>query len=244
MEELNLKQLINIIWNGKKYIIITIILSVLLGIGYSYFLVTPKYESSTTLVLAKAEEKVSNEISTGITQTDLNLNKNLVSTYRELIRSKTVIRQVMDNLKITDLKENTLRNNVSVSSVKDTELIEITVRDVNPERATNIANEIAKVFTVQVAEIYNINNVHVIDKAEVNNVPYNVHHTKDIVVIALIGAILSIACIIILSLLDTTVKTQEDVEKVTGMIILAEIPEISFDLKVGEKDNEKRITCK
>lgn len=235
MEELNLKQLINIIWNGKKYIIITIILSVLLGIGYSYFLVTPKYESSTTLVLAKAEEKVSNEIATGITQTDLNLNKNLVSTYRELIRSKTVIRQVMDNLKITDLKENTLRNNVSVSSVKDTELIEITVRDVNPERATNIANEIAKVFTVQVAEIYNINNVHVIDKAEVNNVPYNVHHTKDIVVIALIGAILSIACIIILSLLDTTVKTQEDVEKVTGMIILAEIPEISFDLKVGGK---------
>ncbi|MEE0127110.1 MAG: Wzz/FepE/Etk N-terminal domain-containing protein [Clostridia bacterium] len=235
MEELNLKQLINIIWNGKKYIIITIILSVLLGIGYSYFLVTPKYESSTTLVLAKAEEKVSNEISTGITQTDLNLNKNLVSTYRELIRSKTVIRQVMDNLKITDLKENTLRNNVLVSSVKDTELIEITVRDVNPERATNIANEIAKVFTVQVAEIYNINNVHVIDKAEVNNVPYNVHHTKDIVVIALIGAILSIACIIILSLLDTTVKTQEDVEKVTGMIILAEIPEISFDLKVGGK---------
>lgn len=235
MEELNLKQLINIIWNGKKYIIITIILSVLLGIGYSYFLVTPKYESSTTLVLAKAEEKVSNEISTGITQTDLNLNKNLVSTYRELIRSKTVIRQVMDNLKITDLKENTLKNNISVSSVKDTELIEITVRDEKPERATNIANEIAKVFTVQVAEIYNINNVHVIDKAELNNVPYNVHHTKDIAVIALIGAILSIVCIIILSLLDTTVKTQEDIEKVTGMIILAEIPEISFDLKVGGK---------
>ena len=102
MEELNLKQLINIIWNGKKYIIITIILAILLGIGYSYFLVTPKYEASTTLVLAKAEEKVSNEISTGITQTDLNLNKNLVSTYRELIRSKTVRRQVMDNLKITD----------------------------------------------------------------------------------------------------------------------------------------------
>lgn len=233
MEELNLKQLINIIWNGKKYIIITIILSVLLGIGYSYFLVTPKYEASTTLVLAKAEEKATNEISTGITQTDLNINQNLVSTYRELIRSKTVIREVMENLKIKDLKETTLKNNITVSSVRDTELIEITVKDENPERATNIANEIAKVFTVHVAEIYNINNVHVIDKAELNNVPYNVHHTKDIAVIALIGAILSIVCIIILSLLDTTVKTQEDIEKVTGTIILAEIPEISFDLKVG-----------
>ena len=232
MEELNLKQLINIIWNGKKYIIITIILSVQLGIGYSYFLVTPKYEDSTTLVLAKAEEKA-NEISTGIRQTDLNINQNLVSTYRELIRSKTVIREVMENLKIKDLKETTLKNNITVSSVRDTELIEITVKDENPERATNIANEIAKVFTVHVAEIYNINNVHVIDKAELNNVPYNVHHTKDIAVIALIGAILSIVCIIILSLLDTTVKTQEDIEKVTGMIILAEIPEISFDLKVG-----------
>lgn len=235
MEELNLKQLINIIWNGKKYIIITIILSVLLGIGYSYFLVTPKYEASTTLVLAKAEEKATNEISTGITQTDLNINQNLVSTYRELIRSKTVIREVMENLKIKDLKETTLKNNITVSSVRDTELIEITVKDENPERATNIANEIAKVFTVHVAEIYNINNVHVIDKAETNNIPYNVHHAKDIFVFVLIGVIFSIVSIIIISLLDTTVKTQEDIEKVTGMIILAEIPEISFDLKVGGK---------
>ncbi|MFR7545025.1 MAG: YveK family protein [Clostridia bacterium] len=233
MEELNLKQLINIIWNGKKYIIITIILSVLLGIGYSYFLVTPKYEASTTLVLAKAEEKATNEISTGITQTDLNINQNLVSTYRELIRSKTVIREVMENLKIKDLKETTLKNNITVSSVRDTELIEITVKDENPERATNIANEIAKVFTVHVAEIYNINNVHVIDKAETNNIPYNVHHAKDIFVFVLIGVIFSIVSIIIISLLDTTVKTQEDIKKTTGMLILAEIPEISFDLKVG-----------
>ncbi len=233
MEELNLKQLINIIWNGKKYIIITIILSVLLGIGYSYFLVTPKYEASTTLVLAKAEEKAINEISTGITQTDLNINQNLVSTYRELIRSKTVIREVMENLKIKDLKETTLKNNITVSSVRDTELIEITVKDENPERATNIANEIAKVFTVHVAEIYNINNVHVIDKAETNNIPYNVHHAKDIFVFVLIGVIFSIVSIIIISLLDTTVKTQEDIKKTTGMLILAEIPEISFDLKVG-----------
>jgi capsular polysaccharide biosynthesis homolog ywqC len=233
MEELNLKQLINIIWNGKKYIIITIILSVLLGIGYSYFLVTPKYEASTTLVLAKAEEKATNEISTGITQTDLNINQNLVSTYRELIRSKTVIREVMENLKIKDLKETTLKNNITVSSVRDTELIEITVKDENPERATNIANEIAKVFTVHVAEIYNINNVHVIDKAETNNIPYNVHHAKDIFVFVLIGVIFSIVSIIIISLLDTTVKTQEDIKKTTGMLILAEIPEISFDLKIG-----------
>lgn len=233
MDELNLKQLINIIWNGKKYIITIIVLAIFLGIGYSYFLVTPKYEASTTLVLAKAEEKATNEISTGITQTDLNINQNLVSTYRELIRSKTVIREVMENLKIKDLKENTLKNNITVSSVRDTELIEITVKDENPERATNIANEIAKVFTVHVAEIYNINNVHVIDKAETNNIPYNVHHAKDIFVFVLIGVIFSIVSIIIISLLDTTVKTQEDIKKTTGMLILAEIPEISFDLKVG-----------
>lgn len=233
MEELNLKQLINIIWNGKKYIITIIVLAIFLGIGYSYFLVTPKYEASTTLVLAKAEEKATNEISTGITQTDLNINQNLVSTYRELIRSKTVIREVMENLKIKDLKETTLKNNITVSSVRDTELIEITVKDENPERATNIANEIAKVFTVHVAEIYNINNVHVIDKAETNNIPYNVHHAKDIFVFVLIGVIFSIVSIIIISLLDTTVKTQEDIKKTTSMLILAEIPEISFDLKVG-----------
>lgn len=232
MEELDLKQLIKIIWNKKWLIIIVMLLFAILGGIYSYYFVTPKYESSTTLVLAKTEEPVSNTVGgTAITQTDLNLNQNLVSTYSELIKSKTVLRKVLSNLGIEDIKEEELKRSISVNSVKDTELIEITVNNTNAKQVADIANEIATVFSEQIAEIYNINNIHVVDRAEEAKAPYNINHIKDIVLFALIGIVFSMAYILIANLLDTTIKDQENVERATDLLVLAQIPEISFEMK-------------
>lgn len=236
MEELDLRQTMKTLWNKKVVILIVALLSAILGGIYSYKFVTPKYESSTTLVLAKTDEPISNTIeSSAITQTDLSLNQNLVSTYRELIRSKTVLRKVLTNLEIYDLKEEELKRNISVNSVKDTELIEITVSNTNPKQAADIANEVANVFSEEVAEIYNINNIHVVDKAEEEKEPYNINHIKDISIFAFIGIVISIAYILIQSLLDNTVKDQETVEKSTELLVLAQIPEISFEIKIGGK---------
>lgn len=236
MEELDLRQIMKTLWNKKVVILIVALLSAILGGIYSYKFVTPKYESSTTLVLAKTDEQISNTIeSSAITQTDLSLNQNLVSTYRELIRSKTVLRKVLTNLEIYDLKEEELKRNISVNSVKDTELIEITVSNTNPKQAADIANEVANVFSEEVADIYNINNIHVVDKAEEEKEPYNINHIKDISIFAFIGIVISIAYILIQSLLDNTVKDQETVEKSTELLVLAQIPEISFEIKIGGK---------
>ena len=118
MEELDLRQILKILWNKKGSILIIALLFAILGGVYSYKFITPKYESSTTLVLAKTEEIVSNTINgSAITQTDLNLNQNLVSTYSELIKSKTVLRKVLSNLEIYDLNEEELKKNISVNSV-------------------------------------------------------------------------------------------------------------------------------
>ena len=74
-----------------------------------------------------------------------------------------------------------LRKSISVTSVKDTEFIEIKVTNTDPMLASQIANEIANVFTVNVAEIYSINNVHLVDQAEPANAPSNINHLKDFV---------------------------------------------------------------
>ena len=59
------------------------------------------------------------------------------------------------------------------------ELIKITVLKNAPDYARDIANEIAKVFIERVEDIYNIENVHVVDEAEVESIPSNINHTKD-----------------------------------------------------------------
>lgn len=231
MEELDLKELFNIFWNKKVQIILIVAIFIVLGIIYTIGFTKPMYSSSTTLVLATSEKDTANVNS--ITATDITVNSKLVGTYSELVKSKNILRQVISNLGI-DVKEGNLKNNVTVTSVKNTELIEITVTNENPKYAAQIANEIAKVFTDKVAEIYNINNVHVVDEAEVEGNPSNINHAKDIVIFAFIGLVLAVMGVLVANMLDTTIKTPDEIEKNFGVPVLVSIPLIeSFENERG-----------
>lgn len=236
MEELDLKELFQIFWNKKIQIILIVAIFMVIGVIYSIGFVTPMYESYTTLLLVKGESEGTQQTTTSdsITTTDLTLNSKLVSTYRELIRSKDVLRQVISNLNI-NVNEDDIRNNITVTSVEETELIEITVQNEDPTYAAKIANEIAKVFTEKVAEIYKINNVHIIDEAEIENTPSNINHVKDVVIFTAIGLIIAVMYVLIANMLDTTIKTAEDVEKLFKVPVLANIPLYNFENGKGGK---------
>lgn len=219
MEELDLKELFQIFWNKKIQIILLILIFMVIGIIYTLGFITPKYSSSTTLVLASGGNRQTNTI----TATDITLNSKLVSTYSELIKSKNVLRQVKSNLNI-NLDEEGLRNSIQVTSVKDTELIKITVTNEDATIAAKVANEIAKVFMGKVKEIYNIENIQVVDTAEIEKEPSNINHTKDVVIFAGIGLVVAVMYVLIANMLDTTIKTAEEVEKLFKVPVLVNIP--------------------
>ena len=222
MEEIDLKELFLMFWKRKAEIILIIAIFIVIGFIYSSVFTKPMYTSSTTLVLAGTNDEAC-ENQTSITTTDLTLNSKLVSTYSQLVKSNKVVRQVISNLGI-DIPEEELRNNISVSSVSDTELIKITVTTDNSKYSADIANETAKVFTSEVGEIYNINNVHVVDEAEESEMPSNINHKKDVIIFAAIGLVIAFAYVIIANMLDTTVKTEDDVERLVSLPVLASIP--------------------
>lgn len=231
-EEIDLKELFNIFWRKKLVIIlITIIFGVLGGL-YSVKYKVPEYKSSTTLLLAQNNASKISNMSNEITQTDITLNQKLVSTYSILVKSKTVLKQVLLNLNMDETLEEELKENIKVKEVEDTQVIEITYTNKDSRIAYLVANELSNVFCEKVTEIYNIDNVYIVDKAEIEEEPYNINHIKEILIFALIGAGISCAIIFVLSLFDTTVKTAEDVEKNTGLIVLAQVPEVKME---GEK---------
>ena len=228
MEELDLKELFNIFWAKKVQIILIIIIFAVVGFIYTVGFVTPEYTASTTLVLATSNTgdkttQTEQQSTNSITTTDVTLNSKLVSTYSELVKSKNVLRQVISNIGI-NVDEEELRSNVTVSSVEDTEIIEITVTNSNPSYAAKIANEIASVFTTKVGEIYNIDNVHIVDEAETPEAPSNINHKRDIIIFAFIGAVVACIYVLIANMLDTTVKTAEEVEQLFKLPVLASIP--------------------
>lgn len=233
MEELDLTQLFELFWNKKTEVILIILLFIVIGITYTICLVTPKYTSKTTLLLAT--EQGTGTTSSQTTATDLTLSSKLVSTYRELLKSSKIVRQVIGNLGI-DMSEDALKGSISVQAKSDANILEISVTNTDPELAAQIANELATVFSEQVKEEYfKINNVQVIDVAEVEENPSNINHAKDIIIFAFIGIVVAAAYVLIANMLDTTVKSAEDIEKLCSVTVLASIPLENFETKRGGK---------
>ena len=219
MEELDLKELFELFVSKWIQILLIVIVFAGIGIVYSMFFVNPKYSANTTLVLTTA----SNEGDKSITTTDVTLNSKLVSTYSEIVKSDAVLNEVINNLGLK-ISQNSLKGAISVSAVKDADIINITVTTDNAEEAAKIANELAKAFCEKIKELYKINNIKILDAAMPNNTPSNINHTKDVIIFAFIGVVVSAGYVLVSNMLDTTIKSTEDIEKGFKLPVLVSIP--------------------
>ena len=219
MEEIDLKELLEYFKGKVTWIIVAAIIMVALGNMYTILTRVPMYKSDTTIVL------VSENGTDNYNNTELQMNKNLVSTYSEIIKSRKVLTPVIENLKLNYTYE-ALKSHVIVSSVTNTEIIRITAIDRDPSTAAKIADEIASVFSTEIQKIYKLNNVSIVDKA-VNSVrPYNVNYIKDNLIYIAIGVVLSCGIIFIMFYFDTTIKTSEDVENKLGLTVIGIVPKV------------------
>lgn len=227
MEEINIKDLFEFFISKLRIVTLVVLIVVLIGAVYSLCFQDPMFESTTNMVLTgTASASGSNSNIKGedaITQNDLNLNAKLVATYREIIKSKTVLKEVINTL---DLEYTTdeLSKNISVSTVADTEMISITVKSLNAEEAAKVANELARIFSENIKEIYNIENISIIDKAEIETQPVNVNVVKQLIIYFLIGFVIACAIVFVLFYFDTTLKDAKELEKM-GFTVLTSIPE-------------------
>ena len=235
MEELDLKDLFNIFLEKKLTILTIIVIFAIIGFIYTIWFVTPKYQSSTTLILVQSDSNKNNGGTNSITSTDVTLNTNMIATYNDVITSKSVVRQVISNLGL-DIDESTVKNGLTVSAGEDdAQVMKITVTNTDATYAYKIANELAKVFSEKVVEIYNVNNVRILDEAEIAQGPYNINHAKDIIIFGFIGLVVAVAYILILNMLDNSVKLPEDIEKNLKVPVLATIPLTNPSRKKGVK---------
>ena len=224
MEELDLKELFGIFWAKKIHIILLILIFVVIGFIYSFILLVPEYQSITQILLAKSNATTQDGTNTGMTTSQVTLNQQLVSTYSELVKSESVLTQVRDNLQIEKSIEE-LREDITVSTKDDTEIIQIAVVDENADTARRIASEVANVFIEQIAKgYYAMDNVYIVDEPKTADTPYNINHLKDLVIFGAIGFVIACVYVLIANMLDTTVKSKEDIEKKLGLIVLTTIP--------------------
>lgn len=222
MEELDLKELISMFLEKKLLIILVIIIFAIIGAIYTLKFIVPEYEASISLVLVQLGTEATTDSATSISTTDITINSKLVENYREIAKSRVVADTVKQNLHL-DIPTSEIQENIAVNSISDTELIRVTVTNKDPKLAYDIATEFAKVFADKVEGLYNIRNVHILDEAQIPQEPSNIHLSKNVLIFAFVGAILVFGYILLINMLDTTVKSDIDIEKALNLPVLASI---------------------
>jgi capsular exopolysaccharide synthesis family protein len=230
-EEIDLRQLFQILRKRLKWIILITIVFLTVSALVSFFVLTPIYQSSTTLMVNKtfSESEMLNQIQIS----DINVNIRLAETYSEIIKSRRVVSKVIDDMGLDTTYEG-LRNITNVSLVRDTEFINITVQHPDPEMAKAIANKLAAVFQEEVVEIMNVDNVKILDQAVTPTNPVKPNKKMNIAIAGVLGMMLSIGLVFLLEFLDRTIKSPEDIKRYLNLNIIGAIPDT-------EHSEERRV---
>ena len=231
MEEINIRDFLNYL---KKYVLVIVVVAIVLIIGvfiYDKSIKKPLYTTYTTIILTKSNET---QTGTTITQNDILLNQKLVETYSKIIKSKLVLEQVISETGVTYTAEE-LSENVSVEAYENTEMLKISVTDQDPELAANIANSIAQVFSGEIAKIYQINNISVVDVAVTPEEVSNNTLKRDLLIALFISIFGTIGVVFVVYYFDDTVKLTDDLEEEIGMPVVAKV----FKSDIGSKNNRK-----
>ena len=230
MEEINIKEFLDYVKERLVIVILSVMLVLLLVIGYDCFIKVPKYSTYTTIALVKE--------GTEVTQNDLMVNKNLVDSYSVLVKSKKVLGKVIDDLSLEYSIEQ-LAKEISVTAVNDTEYIKITVEDPQARKAYDITKSISKVFSKEVQDIYNMNNVSIVDEPEVTTEVSNNTLKRDLVLGFAGGLFITVGILFVLYYFDDTIKNSDNIEEELGLPVVAKVFKSRIEnVKKGKKPTE------
>lgn len=215
---IDLTELFMTLWSKAHIIILSgILLGLLAFVGTKLF-ITPMYTSTTKFyVLTKTTD------SGNVTYSDLQTGSQLTKDYAELVKSRPVLEEVVSVLNL-DMDTQELADKITVTTPTDTRVMSINVEDAQPKQARDIADAVRQAVGIQIQEIMDVDSVKTVEEANLPGSPSSPSVMRNTLIGAILGILISAGIIILVFMLDDTVKTPEDVETYLGLNVLASIP--------------------
>ena len=214
--EIDLKELFSVLWK-KAWLILLVGIALAAGAGYyTKNYITPQYQSSSTV------ERCVNSSSL-VSLSDLQLGSQLTSDYIVLIESRPVVEEVISNLEMNISYEEMLAK-ISITNQTDTRIITITATDSDPAQAKVIVDEFANVARKRMAEIMGTDEPTIVEEGHINENPVSPSTIKNCILAGMIGIFLVCAVLIVLHLMNDTIKTPDDIQKYLAIPTLGIIP--------------------
>lgn len=240
--ELDIRHLFSELVRKWWIIVLTAAIFALAALAYAYFIVTPLYSSTTEIYVYNNPNRQG-----AVSQSDVNVSAALIPTYVEILKSQDVLEGVQEylyeNYKLKYTPEY-IRSAMSFSTVKDTEIFKIKVTTANPKTPHLIANAIFEVGKSKIIDVTQAGAVKQIDTAKAPDGRSYPSYRSHFVVGGVLGALISLAVIVLFSIFDTRIKTATDLSHVSTLPIFGVIPSYSSVQPNKAADENKNLDGK
>ena len=205
---------------------ITIVLMVAVALGAAAFVnwqTTPQYESKTRVFVGLDLESAADVTGSYFLVTGR------VQSYADLADSTDLMNQVISDLNL-GLTPTELADRIDAEVVKDTTLIELTVRDEDPKQAQAIARILSQRLTEYLSDLESPSDsgasrivARVTDSASYNGAPVSPRTALNFAAAVMIGLLIGMGAAIARHILDRSITSQEHLLEVTEKPVLASI---------------------
>ena len=219
--EIDVFQLVKVLWKRKFLIVLTAIIAGLAAFAYSSFVIKPQYTSTTRIYVVNRNQADK----PGLTNQDLQAGAYLVKDYREIILSQDVLEKVVVDQSLT-MDAKALGKKVSVTVPADTRIVSISVRDGKPEEASRIANALREVAAQKIISVTRVSDVTTLEEARPATSPSSPNIRRNTIIATIAGVGFVTVIVLLVELLDDRVKRPEDIEEVMHLSLLGVIPNL------------------
>lgn len=219
-ESMSLKEIMDILKKRSIFIIVFMLISFIVAMILTFFIIEPKYEASTQILINQSQSSQEE-----LTSTDLQSSRDLINTYSVIITSPSILETVIEKTNYEGTISE-LRSKIDVTSEEESQVATITVNESNPQIAVSLANNLSETFKNEIPNIMDVNNVSVLSEAkfENSNSPVSPQPIINLVISLLIGLIVGVGLALLKEVLDKSIKDEQDLERELGLPILGIVP--------------------
>lgn len=221
MMEIDLLEIRDIIFKRKWIIIFITLISTMVAIVVSFFLIKPVYESRTSIVVGKEEARIFYEDK--YTNSDIMMYQRIVKTYAEIAKSDTVIQKTADSLENYTVKD--IKNLIMVVPKRDTQILEFNVKSHVPADAARIANEWVNNFILEANKVLPAGELNILDKAKAGYDSVSPNKKLNIAIAFILGLMVSLGIVFLLEYIDKKIRTEEQIKQLLDIPVLVSIPD-------------------
>lgn len=203
----------------KLILIITIACTLISGI-LNFFIIKPTYEASASIVIGKSDNDPNNK--SQYNYNDIMMFQKLVKTYAEIGKSRAVAENASAKLK--NISADKLKSIINVTPQNDTQIVEFKVKNNSPQEAYLIMNAVTDAFIQESKRIYPTGSIQVMDGAKIPQKPIKPNKTLNVAIAFFIGLVASLGLTFALEYMDSTIRTEENIDRYLGIPVIGIIP--------------------